>query len=237
MKKMSNLILIAFILSLNFASAQCINWNNFDENQKTVCSLNAGLDYGLVFGGSISKRFQTKWAINNKKTPLVVSFDYSFPSSGKKQIADDFKMKLGVQSSISFYKSLVFSIKLQPIYRQLNNAYISAKNYGSEISFGIGYYRPKWFGGIEFGFDNALITYYKPTHLYKEIYPSVADKWYEFNTGGNFFVGLQAGVSIKRFDFTFEGGKLIQQDFKTNPLIPLYFQVGVNYRIKSSKRM
>ena len=63
----------------------------------------------------------------------------------------------------------------------------------------------------------------------RENNPSVRDGWY-VPTGGNFFYGIQSGVSFGRNDLHVSVGKSVTQDFKTTPAPPLYFQIGYNRR-------
>ncbi len=51
-------------------------------------------------------------------------------------------------------------------------------------------------------------------------------------TGGNFYYGIQAGFSQKKFDIYLNVGKTVSQDFKTNPTIPVYAQLGFNFKMK-----
>jgi hypothetical protein len=66
--------------------------------------------------------------------------------------------------------------------------------------------------------------------VFGENYPNAKDGWYEPATGGNFYYGVQTGYSFGNNDVTLKAGKVIQQDFKTDPVIPFYFQLGYNRR-------
>lgn len=63
---------------------------------------------------------------------------------------------------------------------------------------------------------------------YKDQFSNVVDGWNVSSAGGNFYYGLQAGVSFRKYDISLRGGKIITQDFKTSPLLPLYGQLGIN---------
>ena len=56
------------------------------------------------------------------------------------------------------------------------------------------------------------------------------DGWYEPATGGDFYYGLQGGFSMKKADITLKSGKILQQDFKSQPLLPFYGQLGLNFK-------
>jgi hypothetical protein len=93
-----------------------------------------------------------------------------------------------------------------------------------------GYYRPRWFVSGEAGFDKAIVTHFKHSEAYKNQYPHVINGWYEPATGGNFYYGLQTGVSFRKHDLYLRAGKILSQDFKTPPTLPLYAQIGYNIK-------
>jgi hypothetical protein len=98
------------------------------------------------------------------------------------------------------------------------------------MSATIGYYKPKWFASAECGFDKAIVTNFKHAQAYRDQYPLVSDGWYEPATGGNFYYGIQAGVTFNKMDFTIQAGRVITQDFETTPLVPFYGQAGINFK-------
>lgn len=91
-----------------------------------------------------------------------------------------------------------------------------------------GYYQKKWYVSGEAGFDKAIVTHFKHSDLYKQNFPSVQDGWYQPATGGNFYYGLQTGVSFKRNDIYLKAGKILTQDFSTAPLVPFHLEIGYN---------
>ena len=95
-----------------------------------------------------------------------------------------------------------------------------------------GYYKPKWFVAGEAGFDKAIVTQFKHKDLYKQNFPSVKDGWYEPATGGNFYYGLQTGLSFRRNDIYLKAGKILAEDFSTKPMVPFYLQFGYNIWLK-----
>ena len=94
----------------------------------------------------------------------------------------------------------------------------------------VGYYRPKWFVAGEFGFDKAIVTHFRHSKAYKDQYPGVVDGWYEPATGGNLYYGLQAGFSFRKQDIFLRAGKILTQDYKTTPMVPIYGQLGYNIK-------
>ncbi len=85
---------------------------------------------------------------------------------------------------------------------------------------------------MEVGFDKAIVTHFKPSNVYKQIYPGVQDGWYEPATGGNFNFGLLGGYSFRRSDISLKGGLLTIQSFSKLQL-PFYAQLGYTIKLKS----
>jgi hypothetical protein len=163
------------------------------------------------------------------KMPIVLHTEYSFPSG--KNLLDDFKTKIGGQVRFYQTENIHFSAKLNGIFRRYQSDFVRLLNFGSDISATVGYYKSKWFVAAEAGFDKAIVTHFKHSNNYKDIYPLVADGWYEPSTGGNFYYGLQAGWSFNKNDIYLKAGKIITQNFETKPLIPFSVQVGYNLKI------
>ena len=110
------------------------------------------------------------------------------------------------------------------------NDFVRLVNFGSDMSGIVGYYRPKWFVAGEFGFDKAIVTHFRHSKAYKDQYPGVVDGWYEPATGGNLYYGLQAGFSFRKQDIFLRAGKILTQDYKTTPMVPIYGQLGYNIK-------
>lgn len=219
-----SIILIAsFSFFQNKISAQVINWKNISKQNKHLLHVNVGAEYGVTAGLGYHH------LIPVRSFPLWIGGEFSTPA-GKKP-ADDFKVRLGAQIRIAAFNNFQFSAKLQGISRRFQNQSVTLFNFGSDFAGTLGYYRKHWFCGAEAGFDKAIVTNFKHSEWYKKnIYSNVQDGWYEPATGGNFYYGLQGGYSMKKIDITLKAGKLLQQDFKSQPLLPFYGQLGVNYR-------
>ena len=181
-----------------------------------------GLEYGAIFG--IGYGYQ----INNKLFPMIANVEYSFPSG--EDIFDDMKTKVGVQMSLLEFHHFQFSTRLHGVIRRYENDNVRLVNFGSDLAGVIGYYRSKWFVAGEVGFDKAIITHFKHSETYMEQYPGVANGWFGPTTGGNFYYGLQAGYSFGQSDLYVRTGRLLTQDFKTTPTVPLYGQLGYNVK-------
>lgn len=217
--------LIVFLFSLltsHISQAQTINWESLQENQKHILNVNAGWDYSFVYGLSYGYHLKTKM-------PIILESSISFASG--EVIFDDFKTKIGGQINLYQIENFRFNATLHGIYRRYGNPLVKLQNFGADAGIVIGYYKSKWFVSGEFGFDKAIVTHFKHSDIYKDVYPDVKNGWYEPSTGGNFNFGVQGGYSFNRSDITLRAGKVMSQDFKTTPLIPFYVQLGYNYKL------
>jgi len=216
------LIIVFCFITIGFSHAQTLNWASLQKEHRHVANLAIGLDYGITLGVGYGYQLKTK-------LPIVLGVEYSLPSG--KNIADDFKTKVGGQIRWVSVGDFQFSTKIQGIFRRFENNYVRLNNFGSDLSGVIGYYKPKWFLAGEVGFDKAIVTHIKHPDLMKENF-AIKDGWYESATGGNFYYGLQSGFSWRSHDLTLKAGKAITQDFKTEPILPFYVQLGYNLKIK-----
>lgn len=203
---------------------QTINWQSLDKRDKHIININSGYEYALDFGVGYGYQF-------NSKMPVLLNLEYSFPSG--KNVTDDFKSKTGVKIRLYQIKNIQFSVAINGIYRRYETNFVRMKNFGSDLSGTVGYYRSKWFIAGEFGFDKAIVTNIKHSQSYRDVFPDVTDGWYSPPAGGNFYYGLQTGFSFKQHDLYIKAGKIITQDFKTEPTVPFFAQIGYNLRLKS----
>jgi hypothetical protein len=202
--------------------SQTLNFNSLKAADRHIISLNAGLEHGLIYG--IGYAYQLK-----SKIPLMLNAEFSAPSGN--WVFDDYKTKIGGQIRFFKFRNIHVAGKVQGIFRQNTNDYVQLSNFGSEVSATIGYYKRKWFTGVEVGFDKAIVTHFNHSNLYKEIYPGVQDGWYEPATGGNFNFGLLGGYSFNRSDIFLKAGLLTTEDF-SKPALPFYTQLGYTIRFK-----
>lgn len=214
-------LLTSLLILANLASSQEINWKSLSD-ERYIVNANAGFSHGIVWGAGFGYQLKTKM-------PLILQAEYSFPSG--KHLIDDFKSKVGAQARLFESGNIQVSAKIQGNFRRYENSLVRLVNFGSEMSAAAGYYRPKWFLAGEFGFDKAIVTNFRHSAHYRDMFPGVQDGWFEPSTGGNFNYGLMAGYSFKTSDLYLKMGKVLSQDFKSKPLIPVYFQLGYNVRI------
>ncbi len=216
-------ILVSIMIGMSSLNAQTINWGSLDITDRHIIHAHAGADYGGVFGAGYG------YQIRNNFFPMVATIEYTFPAG--EDLFDDLKTRIGIQTNWVEFHNVIVSTKINGVIRRYENDNVRLVNFGSELSSVIGYYRSKWFVAGEIGFDKAIITHFKHSENYSEQYPGVVDGWYGPSTGGNFFYGAQAGVSFGNHDLYIRGGKILTQDFKTTPTLPLYGELGYNIRI------
>jgi hypothetical protein len=221
MKFSKTVFLFLLAAGVHSVRAQTLNWKNLVSNQKHIGNIHIGAEHGFVYG--VAYGYHVKSSL-----PVVLNAEYSFPAGN--QLTDDFKTKLGGQ--ISWYQSGNFylSSQLQGIFRRFENSYARLLNFGADVSTTGGYYKKHWFAAGEIGFDKAIVTHFKHSASYKANFPGVKDGWYEPSTGGNFYYGIHGGYSFKQADLYLKAGKLVQQDFKTPPTIPVYAELGVSLK-------
>lgn len=212
-------IIFAFIA--NFSFAQTVNWRSLQTEDKHILNLNAGWDYGTSFGIGYGYKLDSK-------IPLIIGTEFSLPAG--EDLVDDFKTKIGVQAEVFRYHSFSATVKIHGIFRRYQSDFVRLANFGSEFSTVFGYYRSRWYAAAELGFDKSIITHIRHSSLMEDYYPEIQSGWY-IPTGGNFFYGLQLGYSFRKYDVYLKTGKTVTQDFKTEPPIPLYLQLGLNKKL------
>lgn len=215
-------ITVLSLFSANSIFSQNINWKNLKDEDKHILNINTGWEYSFIYGIGYGYKLETE-------TPIIIEASFSFPSG--ETIFDDFKTKIGGQINVYNIDNIQFNASIHGSYRRTENPLAVLQNFGCDINTVIGYYKPKWFLAGEIGFDKAIVTHFKHSNIYKEVYPNVKNGWYEPATGGNFNFGIQTGYSFNRSDLTLRAGKVMTEDFKTSPLIPFYAQLGYTLKL------
>lgn len=218
--KQTIVILISILLATGI-HAQGINWQSLPKAKRSMLQLSTGYDYSLTYGAGFAYRLKAK-------PRILLHGTYSIPS-GKKML-DDFKVRIGAQGRVFQYAHFTLSARMYGVYRRYQNSMVRMQNFGSDFSIVAGYYRKHWFAAGVAAFDKAIVTHFKHSTLYKEYYNGVQDGWYEPSTGGNFRFGLEAGLSFMKSDITLSGGKMVEQDFQSDYIVPFYGQLGWNYK-------
>lgn len=230
MKACKKIIILTVLASLCYpmANAQVINWGN-NYPGKHMANLNAGAEYGVVGGAAYACR------LDAGPFPVWAGIGLSTPAG--EVFLDDYKLKAGGQARLLSRHKFHLGAGIQFLFRTVNTPYIKARNLGGELSVTGGHYTSKWFLAAELGFDKAAATYIKHDDHYKQVYPGVKDGWYEVPTGGNFNFGIQTGVSFGRNDLYLKAGMLRAQDLTSAPLLPMYAQLGYNFKFNSRHRI
>jgi len=202
------------------ASAQSINWRSFKTEQNHVAHIQTGWDYGLTLGLGYGYKFNTR-------LPILANIEFSAPAG--ENLFDDFKTRIGAQVEVLKTGSFSATVKAYSPFRHYENSLVSLTSFGSEFSGVVGLYKPGWFVSGEFGFDKAVATHIKHSAAARENYPNIQSGWY-VPTAGNYFYGIQTGISFRGNDISLKLGKVVSQGFKTAPLIPFFAQLGYNRR-------
>lgn len=208
----------------NSAHAQVINWGS-NYPGKQMANLNVGAEYGMVGGAAYAHR------LNVGPFPVWANIGLSTPAG--QIFLDDYKLKAGGQARLAGHHKFHLGAGLHFLFRTVHTPYIKAQNFGGELSVTGGYYTSKWFLAAELGFDKAAATHIKHDDHYRQAYPGVKDGWYEVPTGGNFNFGIQTGVSFGRNDLYLKAGMVRAQDLKSTPLLPMYAQLGYNFKFNT----
>ncbi|MCU0467238.1 MAG: hypothetical protein MUF58_01440 [Arcicella sp.] len=220
---MKNTIIKILLLLLiqRITNAQNINWRAFSQDQKHLIGVNTGLDYGLSYGVNYGRKLNTKLS-------MVLNGEFSLPSGNK--VLEDFKVKMGVQLELIHSGNFSATVKVNGIFRRFENDYARLLNFGSEFATVAGYYKPRWYIAGEISFDKAIVTHIKHLSAALDNNPDLTTGWY-IPTGGNFAYGIQSGMALgQKNDLNLKIGKLLNQNFKTEPTLPFYFQIGYNRR-------
>jgi hypothetical protein len=220
MKKILANTILLYLIS-NTLNAQNINWRAFGQEQKHIIGINTGLDFGVTYGLTYGRKL-------NAKLPMVLNGEFSFPSGNK--VLEDFKVKMGVQMEVIHAGNFSATLKVNGIFRRFENDYARMLNFGSEFAGVAGYYKPRWYVAGEISFDKAIVTHIKHLPAALENNPDLTTGWY-IPTGGNVAYGIQSGLVLgQKNDLNLKIGRVINQNFKTEPTLPFYFQLGFNRR-------
>jgi hypothetical protein len=159
---------------------------------------------------------------------MLINAEFSLPSGNK--VLEDFKVKMGVQMEFIHSGNFSATLKVYGIFRRFENDYARLINFGSEFAAIAGYYKPRWYLAGEVSFDKAIVTHTKHLPAALENNPDLTTGWY-IPTGGNFVYGIQTGIALgERNNLNLKIGRVVSQNFKTEPLIPFYLQIGYSRR-------
>lgn len=226
MKKIITVLML--VISVNYSSAQNINWQSINKDQKSITYLNFGYNFGMITQigyGYKSDAFR----------PIVLTADYSFPMG--ENLFDDFKIRLGGQISIFEKRNFILSAKIYGIFRRHQTSLVRMASFGSELSAIAGYYKPTWYIAGEFGFDKSIITHLKHSNIMLDNSPLITDGWF-ISSGGNFFYGVQGSKTLgKSLEISLRVGATNAQFKDENSLLPFYALLGIVWKFYSKKEI
>lgn len=211
-------LLVCLLLAKTSGLAQTINWARLQPEEKNLLHAQIGFEYSFAYGLGYARQLKTKM-------PALLTVEISQPAG--ENLFDDFKARIGGQVRLVRMNNIQVSVKVQGVFRRYQNDYVRMLNFGSDMSATAGYFGKRWFASGEIGFDKAIVTHFKHSDLLRADFPGIRDGWYKPATGGNLYFGLHTGLSLRKTDIALRVGRVIQQDFKTNPTIPFYCALSV----------
>src|SRR5688572_21253560 len=113
MNQLKLFIMLCIICMSNTVFAQTINWKYLKTEDIHMINANIGVEHGMIYGLGYAYPF------NAENFPMLANFEVSIPSGN--EIADDFKIKTGVQTRWVELNHFQFSTKIQGIFRRYQN--------------------------------------------------------------------------------------------------------------------
>jgi hypothetical protein len=140
----------------------------------------------------------------------------------------DFRVRLGVQTSLAQWRSLHLAGSATAIARGTENSIYRGHNLGADVTAALGVYRRGWFVAGEFGKDKAILTHLTHSDWYRtHYYADAKDGWY-LDAGGTYHYGLTGGLSLGRTEVVGRFGWRRTERFNAlQP--PVYASVGLGY--------
>jgi hypothetical protein len=140
----------------------------------------------------------------------------------------DFRVRLGVQTSLAQWRSLHLAGSATAITRGTENSIYRGYNLGADVTAALGVYRRGWFAAGEFGKDKAILTHLTHSDWYRtHYYADAKDGWY-LDPGGTYHYGLTGGLSLGRTEVVGRFGWRRTERFnELQP--PVYASVGLGY--------
>jgi len=215
------LLPLLLLLIIPKGISQTFNPSTMNKGAKNLIHFGLGLEYGGILQGGYEKQ------ISKKDHPKFLYLNQTLPMGDK--VFDDFKTEIGYSSWYK-YENFGANIRLGGIFRRHETERVRLVNFGSQVTMSLGYYKTKFFISAEGGFDKAIVTHFRHSESYRSSFPKVQDGWYNPSTGGNLHAGINVGFITKRIDYTLAIGRIVAQDWRTNPLIPYYAKFSISKR-------
>lgn len=219
--KNTTIVPILILLSTVSLKAQSYNWARYDQEKIHHLSAEFSVDYGIT----VTLRYSR---YSHFFLPVMFQTDITVPAGT--DLMDDFRYRLGWQATFLEVSGFHLSGKINAVARRYESIYTRQHGFGGEYGISAGYYRHRWYVAAETGYGHTDITHIRHTTSYLDIYPGAKDGWYG-DLAGNFFYGLQAGISFKTLDLTLRAGMTRNRWFESNT-IPMYAGIGINYRFQ-----
>jgi hypothetical protein len=214
-------LLLLATLAAGAARAQDVNLARLDEITPNRVSVRSGAEYGVVTGLGYSR------AVAALGRTMLLGADVTAPWGGLD--AADWRLRVSALAPLVGSDRWKLAATVAPTLRETSNDVARMTALGLDAGLVGGWYAPRWFAAAEAGADWSFTTYVENSERYRRlVYAGARDGWYAM-PGGNFRLGLQAGLSLSRFELALRLGRL--RDLKGDgPALPLYGTVAVTTR-------
>lgn len=212
MKTLANLALLLAPLA---AHADELNLRTIGESDATPnrVHVSTGAEYGFVAGVGYSR------VMPMLDRHVVLMGDITMPWAGF-DLAD-YRLRAGALVPIVGSGAFQLAGSVAPSVRGSSSRINTMTDVGLDTSLVGGFYARRWFVALEAGVDLALTTHVTHSDAYRmNVYPDAKDGWYS-DPGANIRGGVQAGVSIDRYDVTLRIGE-VRDSAGEAPLLPFY---------------
>lgn len=218
---MKTLLVLSIVLAPLAASAEELNLRTIATGDATPnrVHVTTGAEYGFVAGLGYSRvvpLLDRHVVLMADATLPWASFDFA-----------DYRVRAGVLVPIAGTGGLQLAASMMPALRGESAAISQMTDVGLDTSLVGGYYARRWFVALESGIDLALTTHVTHTDAYRMYgYADAKDGWYA-SPGANIRGGVQAGVSIDRYDVTLRVGE-VRDSSGEAPLLPFYGTLAIS---------
>ena len=202
------------------ASAQELNLANTTVDRPNLVHVRTGLEHGFT----AQLGYDRVLSVSDRM--LIVGFELGMPWA--EPDLGDVQLRLGASMPLVERGPWKVSARLGPTLRSADTAASRMTSIGADLRVAAGYYRRRGFVAADAGLDWAAATYIRSSDEYRmRIYADAEDGWYS-STGGTIRAGVQAGVSLTRFDVVARAGRTFAIDFDSQT-VPFYATLGLNF--------
>lgn len=214
-------IVLLALVAAGPAGAQEANLARLGDGRPNRVSLRAGAEYGLVTGLGYARE------LTALGRTMLVGADVAAPWGGS-DLAD-WRLRVSALVPIVGGERWKLAGTVAPTLRETTNDVARMTALGLDAGVVAGWYAPGWFAAVDAGADWSLTTYVANSDRYRQVvYAGARDGWYRM-PGGNFRAGVQAGVSLSRFELALRLGRL--RDLEGNgPALPFYGTLAATTR-------